>query len=378
MTRRGVVLAGCVLAVVGAIVWALGLAAAPREAWLAYLAAVVAVLTVVLGAASLVLMAHLTDASWFVVLRRLAEAVAGAVIVVVLLLAPLAFGLSSLYPWLAPATLSPEVRDVVARQHAYLNLPFFAVRAGVYVAAWIAIVGGLRRWSARQDAGARPAPPVGFAAAAAIVLGFTLTFASFDWLMSLQPAWSSTIYGVRVFAGAIVAALALMAVLMRRSGLPVAGGNAQALASLLLSFVIFWFYIAFAQLLIVWIGNEPREIAWYLPRGRGGWFAAGVLLLIGHFVLPFLVLLYRSVKRSPDALARLGVWLLAMHYLDVAWLVFPGMGTSSAVLWMYAAAIALTGGATAAGAAWWLGDRAPVPESDPDLAVSLHYEYEDA
>jgi hypothetical protein len=150
------------------------------------------------------------------------------------------------------------------------------------------------------------------------------------------------------------------------------------MASLLLSFVIFWFYIAFAQLLIIWIGNVPREIAWYLPRIRGAWAAVGVLLLIGHFVLPFLMLLYRSVKRSLDAMARLGWWLLAMHAVDLAWLVFPASGASWAAVWMYPAALALTGGAVVAAGVWWLGARPAVPEHDPDLPISLAYEYEDA
>lgn len=378
MTRSRVIAVGLSVAVIGGLVWAIGLVTSPHDAWLAYLAGVIAMLTIALGALALVLMAHLTDATWFVVLRRVAEMVAESLPVLVLLLVPLGFGLSALYPWLTPAALPAEIREAVVRKQAYLNLPFFGARAAIYAGAWLGILAVLRRWSARQDAGERPAPPGGAAAAAAIVLGFTLTFASFDWLMSLQPEWWSTVYGVRVFAATVVPALALMAVLMRSGPVPAGAGNAQALASLQASFLLFWFYIAFSQLLIVWIGNEPHEIAWYLPRARGAWVGTGVVLLIGHFVLPFLLLLRKRIKRSVDAMARLGWWLLAMHAVDIGWLVFPGSGATKAAAWLYVAALAFTGGLTAATAAWRFGDRPAVPERDPDLLASLQYEYEDA
>ena len=379
MTRGAVMRSGVAAFVVGAAGWVLALSVDSHQAWIAYLVATVSVLTVALGAVMLVLMAHLTGATWFVVLRRLAESVAGSTTVLVLLLVPLAFGLHALYPWLSPDRLEPHVRELVARKHGYLNLTFFIVRAAVYAAAWLVIVARLRRWSSRQDAGEQPAPLLGFSAVAGIVMAFTLTFASFDWLMSLRPDWYSTMYGLRVCAGTFVPALGLMAMLMRGSRAPVTPGNAQALASLLLSFVIFWFYIAFCQLLVVWIGNEPAEITWYVARSHGGWLVVGGVLAVGHFVVPFLLLLFRGIKRSPRALARLGAWLLAMHYLDLCWLVVPDAGRWSwAGVWMYLSALLLTAGAAAVLAAWWLGDRPVVPGRDPDLQDSLVYEYEES
>jgi hypothetical protein len=265
------------------------------------------------------------------------------------------------------------------RKRAYLNLTFFLVRAAIYVASWLIIVARLRRWSARHEAGARPGSLRGFSAAASIVFGLTLTFASFDWLMSLRPDWFSTIYGLRVFAGTVVPALGLIAVLMNASGLPIRPGHAQALASLLLSFVIFWFYIAFAQLLIVWIGNEPVEISWYVARSHGAWLAVGFVLGFGNFAVPFLLLLFRPIKRSPVAMARLGVWLLAMHYVDLCWLVVPDAASGTwAAWWGFPSALLLSVGAAAMLSASWLGDGPLVPERDPDLPDSLRYEYEES
>lgn len=377
MTRTAVLRSGIIAAIAGGAGWVVGLIVDPHAAWTAYLVAVFSVLTVSLGALALVLTAHLTDATWFVVIRRIAESVAGATPVLVILLVPLAFGLHSLYPWLAPERLDPHARELVVRKLAYLNLPFFLIRAIVYVASWLAIVFLVRRWSARQDRGEQPAPLAGSAAAGAIVLGFTVTFASFDWLMSLRPDWASTIYGVRVFSGAFVGSLALMAVVMHVGRLPLGSANAHALASLLLAFVIFWGYIAFAQLLIIWIGNLPREISWYVARAHGWWLAVGIVLLLGHFAVPFLFLLFRAIKRNPRALAWLGCWLLAMHYLDVCWLVVPETGGGSfPELWIYLAALLLVSGAAAAMSAWWLRGLAAIPTRDPDLGDSLAYDYE--
>lgn len=379
MTRRSVFRSGVAAVIVGGVVWVAALFVNAQQAWLAYLIAVVSGLTVTLGALMLVLMAHLTGATWFVVLRRLAESVAAATTILVLLLIPLLFGLHTLYPWLSPDRLDPHVRDMVMRKQAYLNLPFFLIRAGIYVAAWLLILARVRRWSSRQEAGEQPGPITGFSAAACILIGFTLSFAAFDWLMSLRPDWYSTMYGVRVFAGTFVPALGLMALLMRVARLPTTPGTAQALASLLLAFVIFWFYIAFGQLLIIWIGNAPAEITWYVARSSPSWFVVGAILAIGHFAVPFLMLLFRRVKRNPVTMARLGAWLLAMHCLDVCWLTIPDAGHFSwASVWIYPAALLLTCGAAAVLSAWWLGDLPVLPERDPDLADSLDYEYEES
>ena len=159
------------------------------------------------------------------------------------------------------------------------------------------------------------------------------------------------------------------------TNIEITGDHANALASLLLAAVIFWIYIAFAQLLIVWIGNEPREISWYLPRFGPGWAWLGITLIVGHFLIPFLLLLQHSIKRSPVALGRVGAWLLVMHYLDAYWLVMPQVHPEGVrPHWLDAAALALVGGAATAAAVWARGTSAPVPIRDPALPLSVHYQ----
>ena len=262
--------------IVGSALCILGFVVDARTAYGAYLTAYVAVLGTVLGALILVMMSYATGARWFVVLRRLTETAAATVPVLLLLFVPILLGLHDLYPWVPPLDrVDAPMRALVQQKHAYLNVPFFLVRGAVYFGVWLAIALLLRRWSVRQDdehgvrltrwqrrlsAGGLPAVAV------------TLTFASFDWMMSLTPAWYSTIYGVYVFAGGFVAALALIAVLAAiehetgRLADPVIGHHFQALGKLLLTFVMFWAYIAFAQILIIWIGGIPAEVSWYAVR----------------------------------------------------------------------------------------------------------------
>jgi len=144
--------------------------------------------------------------------------------------------------------------------------------------------------------------------------------------MSLTPDWSSTIYGVYWFAGGMVGGLALLALLSRLDHrVLVPASTSQSLGKLLLTFVLFWLYIAFAQYIVIWSGNLPREVTWYVPRTRGAWAGVALVLLLGMFVLPFLGLIVRAVKRSRAALAALGALLLVLHWVDTYWMVMPDL-----------------------------------------------------
>jgi hypothetical protein len=251
---------------------------------------------------------------------------------------------------------------VLARA-AYLNLASFGLRAAVYWGTWILLAELLRRNSLRQDAAPSAALTRRMYIVSAVGLplfALTLTFAAFDWMMSLSSSWSSTIYGIYVFAGGIVAALALMAIVgywETRSGelRGVGPEHFHALGKLLLTFLLFWAYAGYVQLLIVWIGDIPKEVAWYAARSGGGWRWAAGLLVVGHFALPFLLLLFRTVKRSGVLLASVAAWLLAMHYVDVYWLVLPQLHPAGVHLhWLDLAALCAVGGSVLAAAAWWL------------------------
>jgi hypothetical protein len=372
--------AASMVAALGLVGCAVGLAVDPGRTYLSYLAAYVYGISLALGALCLVLITHATGARWFVVVRRPAEAIAGTMPVFALLFVPLLFGLPRIYPWVAPG---PELAAVVAPKHAYLNVPFFVARAASYLAVWWWLVARLRRWSARRDdpAHAAESRPLLVSGLGLMVFGFTVTFAAFDWLMSLDPGWSSTAFGLYYFAGGLVGALGLMAVVvwaLERDGVlagRVGGSHYHALGRLTLTFVVFWAYIAYAQGFLIWIADVPREAEWYLRRWHDGWSTVLIALAVGHFVLPFFALLSRSLKRNGPALAAIGAWLLLMHYVDVFWLVLPALrGAPAAVRWQDAAALLAVIGVAVAFGVRQLSATTVVPIHDPDLAASLGYE----
>lgn len=380
--RTHPVTTGLGLGVAGLLLCGLGLVVEPRQTYASYLAAYATGLSLGLGALSLVMISHVTGARWFVALRRLTEGVAATLPFFAVLFLPLLFGLQELYPWIPPLeALGSRVRESVEAKRAYLNVPFFLVRAAIYFGVWSALSLCLHRWSIRQDREASvdfSRRQRALSAGGLPALALTLSFAAFDWLMSLSPAWSSPIYGVYYFAGAVVGALALLAVLalaFERAGLltdVVAAEHYHALGKLLLTFVLFWTYIAFSQFFIVWIANVPAEVSWYLPRTRGSWGALALLLVLGHFALPFLLLLPRDAKRSPVVLASLGCWLLVMHYVDIYWLVLPELhGAGVRPHWLDLAALAAVGGLALAYGAWQLRGHPLVARGDPDLEPSL-------
>lgn len=330
---KSIGLAGAgVVGAIGLLLFGIGLLVDPRQALHSYLTAYIAALGLALGALIMVMISHLTGAVWFRELRRAAEAIAVVMPVLAVLFLPLLLGRHWLYPWAGPAAdLAEPVRESIEARRGYLNAPFFAARAAVYFALWIVAALLLRRWSmhrdrSQDDGSARRQRVMSAAALPAVAL--TMTFAAFDWVMSLSAEWFSTVYGVYVFAGGFVAALAALAAVApgaQRAGLlhPVSIDSTHALGTLLFAALAFWLYIGFSQFLIIWIADVPAEVAWYLPRLRTSWAAVAGLLLLGHFLGPFLLLLMRRVKRAPGALAGVGAWLLVMHYVDVYWLVAP-------------------------------------------------------
>ena len=370
---RTAITVGVGLALFGLLLFGLGLLLDPRQALMSYLAAYATGLSIVLGALLLVMTCNITGARWFTTFRRPAEAIGASTPLFAVLFLPLALGLRDLYPW---AATGAGVRRV------WLNPTFFLIRAAVYFAVWITAGLLLRRWSLQL--GARPAERVdgrsrGLSAGGLPAVSLTLSFAAFDWLMSLSPDWFSTIYGVYFFAGGFLGVLALLAAIeprtvhARLTGAPASTDDYHKLGNLLLTFTVFWAYIAFSQLLIIWIADVPQEVAWYIPRlaRSWGWLALGVLL--GQFALPFLVLLLRSVKRAPGRLAKIGVWLLVMHYLDVYWLVLPQLHPGEIhPHWLDLATLCLVGGSALGYAAWRLraGARLPIGVSaEPSVAV---------
>jgi hypothetical protein len=369
---------------IGAVLCVVGIVVDPGRTAAAYLVAYVSCLAVILGALAMIMIARVTAATWFVALRRQAEQVVATLPMFAILLIPLLLALRLLYPWAGPdSAIDPALREMVHAKAGYLNVPFFVIRAVAYVATWVGLGELLRHASLAQDGGdtAGIERRMRIASAAGLVaLALTMSFASFDWMMSLSPAWYSTIYGVDYFAGGMVGALGLLAVLVARGRwrheLPefIGADHFHALAKLLLTFVLFWVYIGFSQLIVIWSAEIPVERAWYVVRMRGGWELLGGVLVTGHFALPFCALLVRRIKRSVVAMAFLGTWLLLMHYLDVYWIVMPDAPRGTAFgYWLDLGALMLVAGLASA---TWAIRRAAEPAvalGDPRAAVSLEY-----
>lgn len=372
------------VAVIGAVLGVVGIFVDPGRMAAAYLTAYVSCLAVVLGALAMIMIARVTAATWFIALRRQAEQVTATLPVFAILLLPILIAVRGLYPWAQSASmLAPVVREAVRAKAAYLNFPFFVIRAAIYLATWIGLGELLRRASLAQDHGDSAAIERRMRIVSAVgLVAFALTasFAAFDWMMSLAPAWYSTIYGVDYFAGGMVGALALLTVLVVRGRwrgeLPEAVGanHVHALAKLLLTFVLFWVYIGFSQLIVIWSAEIPAERVWYVSRMRGGWGVLGGVLVAGHFALPFCALLVRAVKRSMAAMACVGLWLLMMHYLDIYWIVMPDTARGSAWgYWLDAGALMLVAGVASATWAVRRTAESGVPVGDSQIAASLEY-----
>lgn len=373
--------------VVGLVLFLIGVVIEPRQALTSYVFAYATVFTIVLGALIQLMMSQVTGARWFTVMRRIALGISGAMPAIVVLALPLLVGVAAIYSWTSPATLPSQARSIVERKGAWLNIPFFVVRGVVYLAAWVLIDALVRRWSLRLDAleGMATADTTRrirrLSALGLVIVGLTMTFASFDWLMSLDPTWYSTVYGVYVFAGGFLAALGLIAVVARTASRPgaaldgvVTPEHFGALGKLQLTFVIFWAYIAFSQFLVIWIGDIPLDASWYVTRGSGSWGTLALVVVLGQFAIPFLVLLPRTTKRRATLMWSLGILLLVMHVLDVYWLVLPALHPSGiSISWLDLAGLLMVAGFVTAFALRRARSVRVLPINDPYLVTSMRY-----
>jgi len=357
-----------------------------RDGWAtffqAYLVNFCYFLSLGLGALFFVILQHLTRAGWSVVVRRLAEGLAGTLPVLALLAVLVLVGMGELYPWATGH--APADDHLLLGKQAYLNPFFFAVRMVLYFAVWAGLSQYFLRTSVRQDETGDPRLTLHMqwaSAPAMLLFAVTVTFASFDLLMSLEPHWYSTIFGVYFFAGGVLGFLALLVVVvwgLQRSGRITASVTPEHyhdLGKLLLGFTVFWAYIAFSQYMLIWYANIPEETTWYLVRQEGIWLWVSVGLLAGHFLLPFLLLLSRYPKRRQGLLVLIAGWLLLMHWVDLFWLTMPGRRSGSWPLHVLDVTCFVASGALwVSAAAHRLRRVSLVPQRDPRLLESLTFE----
>jgi hypothetical protein len=369
-------------ALLGAVACAILGAANPKQFFFSWLVSFLFFLSLALGGLFFVLIQYATQGGWGIVLRRIGETIFAMLPVMAALFLPVLLGLHDLYSWAVPGAAE---HDALLRWKApFLNVPFFVIRAVLYFAIWSFIALLYYRGSRRQDVTGDPGVSARLrrlAGPAIIVLALTQTFASIDWIASLTPRWYSTMFGVYFFAGSFVGFIALLsvvAVAMRRAGLldtVISAEHLHDIGKYLFAFTAFWAYIAFSQFFLMWYGNLPEETIWYKTRIDGSWLPVSLLLMAGHFVAPFFYLMGRTVKRNGTTLAVGGVWLLAMHFVDLYWQVMPTLhpeGLRPTLLDV--AALVTVGGCFVAAASWLMRRQALVPLRDPRLAESLAFE----
>lgn len=354
-----------------------GLVADPVQFHHSWLTALFFVISIALGALIFTMIFHLTGATWSVPVRRLLENLAAPMPLLFVLFLPVLFGVHSLYHWSHAEAVAGD--PLLQLKAPYLNHSFFAVRAFLYFAVWILLALRLRRQSLLQDDGHDHTAGMRCTSAAGVILfALTLTFASFDWFMSLDAHWYSTIFGLYIFSGCAVAGLAAVILLARhlqsRGHLRETIGMQQYhdLGKLLFAFTVFWAYMAVSQYFLIWYGNIPEETIWYHHRWHGSWKIVSLILVFGHFLIPFMLLLTRWAKRNLAVLAGFSLWLLFMHWLDLQWLVMPSLHKEGFTLsWMDGAALVGCGGLYL----WYLGRllraSALAPVGDARLAETI-------
>lgn len=378
------IVGGLALTALGGTGTAVGFVLEPTATWFGYLTALAFAVSIALGALVLLMTTYVVGAKWNVVLRRLNEGIISVFPLLFLLSVPLAFGLSDLYLWAQPWDhLSEHERHLLEHKSAYLNQGFFLVRSALYFAIWTLAAWLLSRWSAKRDDRSNAtndgSRETRLSAALLPAVALALTFASFDWLMSLQPLWFSTLFGVYYFAGGFVASCGLLATtayFQRRSSAdsPITSSHFHALGRLMFAFSIFWAYCAFFQALLIKSADKPEEVQFYIARLDGGWSIVAAALLCSRFVIPFFVLLPRAIKLRGGAMAAMGLWLVMGQYLDVYWLVLPVLDSHGALFsWWDLSTLCAVGGCCVAFAGWRLSGKPIIPVHDPRLAESIAY-----
>jgi hypothetical protein len=316
---------------------------------------------------------HVTGGAWSFTIRRLAESGAMTLLLMAVLFIPILLGVNQLYLWAQPEHVAES--ELLQHKVPYLNVPFFIIRAVLYFLVWIVIAYLLNKWSHEQDRTAAPGLSKRLRTLSApglILYVLTATFASFDWMMSLEPEWFSSIYGLLFIAGNALATMAfaivLVALLSNYEPLSnwVSRNIYNDLGNFLLAFVAFWAYISFSQFLIIWSANLPEEIPWYIVRTQGGWQWLALILVALHFVLPFFLLLSRWSKRRVRILTTIAAFVFVMQLLAIFWLIMPAFYPQGFHLhWLDLVTPVAIGGLWLAFFVWQLKKKSLLPLHDP-------------
>jgi len=362
------------------IALAAGFALNRQQFTFSYLVAFAYFVSLALGAMFYVMVQHLTGSAWSVTVRRLMENIMRTVSVSALLILPVVFGTHQLYEWThASAATDP----LLSKKLGYLNDQWFMIRAAITIALWSLFSWKLYSISRAQDAngsieGTRAAER--WSAPGVLMLFLTASLASFDWIMSLDPHWWSTMFGVYFLAGgalSFIAALIAICLALRSAGYlknAIREEHYHDLGKWLFALTVFWAYVTFSQYMLIWYGNLPEETTWFHRRLVGSWSAMRPLLIFGHFFIPFFVLMPRASKRNFKLLGFFAGWMMFMHYCDLYWQIMPVLHSKGiAVNWMDPVAWIAVG--SVYGLVFWSGlkEKPLVPVGDPRLEQCLAF-----
>jgi hypothetical protein len=328
------------------VIVAVGAWLQPDQFFRAYLIGFMAWLGVTLGSMAILMLRHLTKGAWGMVIRRILGAAMRCSPLMAVLFLPLLFGIRRLYIWARPLD---AIADKHLREHlqeitkTYLTVNGFVVRAIIYFAIWNLLSYFLTKWSAEQDRPQGRDNSSRFKALSGpglILYGFTITFAAIDWVMSLDPSWISTIFGLSFLIGQVLSALCFAIVVERilyrykpMSEL-LKPEQVHDHGKFMLAFIMVWAYFAFSQWLIIWAGNLPEEITWYMRRLNGGWGYVGLFLVVFHFAVPFIFLISRPFKRDISRLVWLAGWIMLMRCVDLFWIIEPNFSVTFNLTWL--------------------------------------------
>lgn len=349
----------------------------------AYMLAVLFWVSIGLGGLFFTMLHHITGATWSVVVRRLSENMMATIPIGAILFIPILFGMHDLYHWSHPELVAAD--KMLQMKSAFLNVTFFSIRTAIYFTVWILLGRALYNASRKQDIEPEKDHLTrmrNLSGGGMVLFALTITFAGFDWLMSLNPHWYSTIFGAYFFAGSLVSVLAMLtfvAIYLNRKGVlgdKITLEHYHDLGKLMFGFTVFWGYIGGSQYFIIWYANLPEETVWYLDRWQGSWQYVTLLIVFGHFALPFITLIFQQVKRNLTIMRLVAGWILLMHAVDLYWLILPtyyGAKHGAHFSWMDPVAIIGVGGIFI----WYFFRKllsAPViPVGDPYLEESINF-----
>lgn len=337
---------------------------------------------ITLGCFAILMLQHMSGGAWGLVIRRLLESATRTFPLLALMFLPVAFGVHSLYIWARqPGDASEALKHALEHKAPYLNIPFFLGRAVFYFSVWILITYFLNKWSLEQDrTGHRPLTTrlQSLSGPGLVLYGLTVTFASIDWMMSLEPQWFSTMYGILIMGGqglsAMAFIIAVVVVLAQYKPLSevIKPRHLHDLGKLMLAFLMLWAYFGFSQFLIIWAGNLPEEIPWYVRRLQSSWKWLGLALVVLQFALPFVLLLSRDLKRNARRLVVVAVAVIVMRLVDLVWLTGPEFHEAALrIHWMDVLMPIGIGGLWLAYFAHQLKARPLLPIGDPFLEEAL-------